>query len=436
MKGLPIGSSIAVGLRIVQTMIGALLAVALARTLGPRDYGFYSYALALIFLMATPVRFGLPELLVRELAASHVNSAWGRLRGVLRWTLGVSVGVSVAVIGLTLVLVLWFRIGRNSVDVLTLYWGLALLPLLVLCSMRGAALRGLGLAIPGQLAEQALRPTILLCAVIVAASIVRVDLSAEQVMALHVGAAGVALLFGQVLLYRSTPPESKRVEPVYETRRWAMSAGPLALIAGLQFINTNADVVMIGALVDAKAVGIYRAVSQGAALVTLGLVAVNLVVAPQIARLWTRQQLADLQGLMVQSARAVLAMGAPIALALMLLGRPILRFAFGPEFSAGVAPLAILAAGQVFNCATGLVGSLLIMTGHERDVVFRVSVAAILNVGLNLLLIPAFGLAGAALATSTTYVVWNVLLWLLVHRRVGVDASALGRFVLNRSRGE
>jgi O-antigen/teichoic acid export membrane protein len=113
-------------------------------------------------------------------------------------------------------------------------------------------------------------------------------------------------------------------------------------------------------------------------------------------------------------------------LVLILFGRWILAAVFGDEYAVGATALAILAAAQLANAAAGSVGQLLSMTGHERDAARGVALSALVNVALNALLIPRWGMNGAAAASAASLITWNVLLAILVHRRLGLHSTALG----------
>jgi O-antigen/teichoic acid export membrane protein len=86
--------------------------------------------------------------------------------------------------------------------------------------------------------------------------------------------------------------------------------------------------------------------------------------------------------------------------------------------------LLILAGGQLINALAGSVGLLMAMTGHQVESSIVLAVSAGLNVGLNYLLIPRYGLVGAALATGISTVVWNVTLAVRVRRLLGVRSTA------------
>jgi len=120
----------------------------------------------------------------------------------------------------------------------------------------------------------------------------------------------------------------------------------------------------------------------------------------------------------------VLAFNLVLTILFVALGRSFFNLVFGPEYDASYVPLLILLAGQMVNSAAGSVGFLLNMTGHERETARGMAVAATLNVVLNLLLTPLWGVQGAAIATAVSMIAWNALLWWAVHQRLGISSLA------------
>ena len=82
----------------------------------------------------------------------------------------------------------------------------------------------------------------------------------------------------------------------------------------------------------------------------------------------------------------------------------------------------------------GSVGILLIMTGHERDVLVSVACATLLGLGLTAALIPPLGVEGAAIGRVASLVTWNVALTILTYRRIGIRATALAPPIMSRAK--
>jgi O-antigen/teichoic acid export membrane protein len=98
---------------------------------------------------------------------------------------------------------------------------------------------------------------------------------------------------------------------------------------------------------------------------------------------------------------------------------------FGQEYAPAYLPLVILCLGQLINSSMGSVGLILNMAGLERFTARGVAIAAIASVLLNSALIPFFGPAGAAIATSTSLIIWNVLLFIWLYRETGIVSTVL-----------
>lgn len=417
------GGTGSLAVKLASVVLGLVLVALLARTLGAEGYGVYAFVLALASLASAPTQLGLAPLVVRETAHAQARNDWSSLRGIWRWATAVAALYSLVVIsfGLVGLQLGWFNgLGLPS----TLSWGLLLILLLSLGGIRTAALRGLRHVLAGLLPEQVLRPVFLLLLLSLAAALMpQKAITPEVAMGLTVIAVALAFLVGAWLLYRHRPAALLGAKPTYRHRVWLAAAWPLVLTQGFRQLNQYADVLLLGVLASAADVGIYRVAAQGALMVSLGLTALNMAIAPFIARLHTLGETAKLQKLAKRTAQAALAFALPTVMVFVLFGEWLLATVFGAEFAEGYTPLLILAAGQLANAAFGTTGLLLNMTGFERDVTRVVAVAAVLNLVLNIALIPPLGVSGAAIATATTLVFWNAWLWLRVSKRLGIRSS-------------
>lgn len=414
-------------LKAVSILLSFVITVTLARTLGMDGYGVYIYVFALVSLLSIPVEFGLPQLVVRETAKALARQEWGAIQGVWRWAGKiVAILIVIIVLGAGVVFLIWGNRFSHE-QLLTCFWGLALVPLAALGNLRGAALQGLNRVIQGQLPEQVLRPVFHVLLILGAAFVFSSgNFTPAMAMSLQVLAATLAFALGAWLLWRATPLETRQAKLVYEGRRWLSSTLPLAFISGVGLINSYTSIVILGLFATPSDIGIYRVADQMALLVSISLQPINMVVAPQFARLHAVGDKIRLQRLATVSARVVLSLALPVAITFLLFGKPLLKLIFGAEFAPAYGPLSILVLGQLVNSIVGSVGTLLNMTGHEQYTARGVAVAAVGNIVLNLLLIPLWGIRGAAFASAITLAVWNILLWLDVRRQLGINSMAFG----------
>ncbi len=403
-------------LKVGGTGLGFASSILLTNLLGATSFGAYALAFAWVNLLTIPAVLGLGELLVREVSVYRTREAWGHLKGILRWANGAALLASL-LIALTATLIVWSVQGLSPSS-LALIVAFSSLPLAALTLVRQAALRGLNHVIAGQVPEMLVRPVLLIAFVVGAYLFLGSEFNAAWAVGMSVAATGVSFLVGAWLLRRALAREVTQATPHYQMGAWLRSALPFLLIGGVLIINARTDIIMLGFLGTQTEVGIYRIVAQGAALIAFVLAAVNAALSPVIAKLYAQGEREKLESTIRRTTRIIFLCSLPLALGLILFGGPFLRI-FGPEFPAGHAALAVLSLGFLVDAAAGSVGQMLNMTGHERDSAKAIGTSAVLNVALNLLLIPRLGMVGAATATATSMAVYNTLLAAFVYKRFG-----------------
>jgi O-antigen/teichoic acid export membrane protein len=218
----------------------------------------------------------------------------------------------------------------------------------------------------------------------------------------------VTFVIGAVWLIRSLPSEVKKVTPEYQTRQWIRSALPFMFLGTIHLINSRVDIIMLGAIDGVKAVGIYTVILGITHLVTFIHHAANSVLAPNIASIYAEGRIEKLQRIINKSVRLVFIGSATISGILIASSYWILLI-FGAEFTLGQTAMNILICGQLFSAMTGPVGIVLNMTGHERATAIALGASATLNIILNALLIPQWGINGAAIATTTSLIIVNII---------------------------
>jgi O-antigen/teichoic acid export membrane protein len=227
------------------------------------------------------------------------------------------------------------------------------------------------------------------------------------------------------LLRRYLPADARDASPEYRRAAWLRSAAPLLVVDIAVMANQQVGVIMLGSLVSAEAAGIYDIARRAAMLVSFVVLAVNMPLGPVVASLHARRELVRLQSIVVKSARLAAAGSCVIALTPVVLG-PWLLPLFGREFEAGLPVLVILCIGQVFNAVAGSAGLVLNMTRHERDTAKAIGIAAVSQVCFNAVLVPPWGIFGAAIGEAASTVLCAVLLAVWVWQRLGVRTTAFG----------
>lgn len=419
------GASSALVFRIVSMGLGLLTSVFLGRILGAGEYGAYVYVLSILNLLSIPATFGLPELVVRNIVIYQANEQWNLFRGLFIRANQVVICSSLLIIGIILLVFNVYDFSKLPIQLETFWVGLAILPFLGLSALRNACLRGLRLIFLSQISESLVQPLLFLVVFFSLYFYQLIELNALVTMQTRAISIFITFFFGSYLLLRNIPKNIGSIKAGYETSRWGRSALSFMFIGGIMFINNQIDIVMLGLYKSSSEVGIYKIVTVGASLVVFGLSAVNLALSPTVAKYYAKKERKELQKILTFSARLSFLATLPVALIFILAGDVLLGWVYGTEYAQGAKALVILTCAQVINCIFGSVALLLSMTGNERYVLKGQAVAAILNVILNYLLIPELGMEGAALATSISLVIWNILLFGVVYKRLRLNTTAL-----------
>jgi O-antigen/teichoic acid export membrane protein len=419
------GVSGLLSLRVAFGAMSFVLTVLLARMLGAEMFGGYSYALAWIMLLGAPTVLGLDQLLVREVAADVVASKWALLRGLVRTANRTVLLVSLGMAAVA-ALVAWILRERASPELVRTFWvGLLLVPLISLTRLRQATLQGLHRVVLGSIPERLILPVLLLVS-LVAIDLSHLRLAASTAMALNVAATSIAFGVGTWLLRRNLPSPIRDVEPEYQRARWARSAWPILLFSGAGIVFAQADILILGSLKGPGVVGLYGVADKSAELLSFVLVAQNAAFASTAASLYAAQDLAELQRLTTRIVRLTVLITLPLAILFIGFGGWFLSRFYGAAYLPARGPLAILGMGQMINVATGLNGMLLIMTGNERALLKAVAASAVANIGLNVVLVPRWGMSGAAIANTSSILLLNVVATIALHRRTRLHSTVLG----------
>jgi len=206
--------------------------------------------------------------------------------------------------------------------------------------------------------------------------------------------------------------------PQWDIRNWISTALPLTLVEGYTLFLSFADIIILQFFVPMAEVGLYYVAAKVAATVAFVHIAVSSAAAKPIAAAFSRGDRAEIKQL---SRRFIAQSFYPtllIALALAVFGGMALSL-FGPEFSAAWPILLVLISGLVVQAATGPLKFTLSMTGEHNAVSRIVAVSMLANVGLNIVLILAFGTIGAAIATALVTAASCLFMMLLVKKRLG-----------------
>ena len=370
-----------------------------ARVLDADALGTYALAVAVIQISEVFAIAGLDSGLLRFVSINSSDPL--RQREVIGSALKTSLFLSLAV-----ALLLLFFSGNiasmlhgSHLLQLTLCCYAAAIPFNVATMLYGHAIQGFRKLQPKIIATQMVSPLLLLLLTLL------FRYTAGQKAALFFPfALSAAIAFFWIRPYLSKisgvlPLDIVRAASDRSMMRYAL---PFLVVSLLSMMTHWLDVVMLGMLTDTATVGLYHPAARTAGLIRAVLLAFAGIAAPMIAALHTGQESAEIGRIYKMVTRWILGLVVPPVILFMLLPEPVLGV-FGTRFTASSNALILLTAASFLQVSFGLSSTVLAMTGYARLSLYNALGALGLQVVLNLLLIPRFGITGAALASLLVF---------------------------------
>jgi O-antigen/teichoic acid export membrane protein len=398
----------------------------LVRFAGVVSYGSYVYLFNLIYLLAGFGVIGLDTLLVKESSIYSGDNNYASLKGIMIFSL-------TSILFSALVMALIFRfflvtpdIMNNTGSISWLTFSYFSVLMLSAAALLQSLLQGLRKIIKSQLGDKIFRPFFLIIIVTTFYYLKKYS-SLDFLLWSNFAAIGITLLIVFFLGRSAIYNKIISLKPQFETQKWLSAAGAFFIADILYNSNARIGVVILGLFQKKDQVGIYNISLRVSEVISFALVIVNFVLSPLIARLYASGEKKALQKTITTASRAILLIGALLFLLILIFRNPILDI-FGNDFLKGGVPLMILCCGQLINIFCGSVGLLLLMTGHQKYSIYSLFAGLLINIILNLVLTPQFGIIGTAIATACSLVVWNLTMYFFVRRKLQICPTAFGIF--------
>jgi O-antigen/teichoic acid export membrane protein len=173
---------------------------------------------------------------------------------------------------------------------------------------------------------------------------------------------------------------------------------PLMFAMVIGTILNWTDIMMLGFFMDIESVGLYHPAARTAGLIRVILLAFSGIYMPMLAQYFSKNDPIHMQMLIKLVARWILTLAIPCLILLLTFPSKVMLL-FGVHYVEAQYVLQILAIAIFIQTISGIGGSTLVVTGYPKVNLYNALVALGVNIGLNIILIPQFGITGAALAT-------------------------------------
>lgn len=401
-------------IRVTAAGLGYVLQIGLARLLGAEQYGIFALAWVWLTIAGFAGCFGFSQIVVRFWPVYRDAGDAGRQVGFMhlahRVVLGTSLLLAILIAGGAFI---HARL-QPGFDPGPLLLAALAVPIFSYQDFLEGHARAEGRIALALAPPYILRQGLIL---VIAGAVVAlgVPASAEAAMACVLGAVIIAAAYQHRRIAALSPVPN--VAPVFERRNWTRSAFTVFLADSAMMLRAYADVLIVSAFAPPAAVAVYFAATRVAALLGFVEYAVGAGAGHRFASLGVRSERQDLRAF-VRRCIHMTFWPTLIGAAAITLAAPFVLLLFGPDFQAGASLVAILAVGYVVRALAGPADDLLNMLGLERLTFTIQSAGLVVNVALGLLLVPLYGIQGAAVAASASLGLTGLWLMAVVVRQL------------------
>ncbi len=377
-----------------------LFSIGLARALGPVEFGLYAIGVTFFNILSQIAPLGTATGVIKFVSESLARKgspyAYDAVKLAIKTTL-----VSSLVIAVTL------AVGAMPIAHY-LYGTPELKPVLILFAIAIPFAASTTVLLNALQALQTIKPTILIRYVwepIGKITLVGATLFLGYHVLGAVTAIGVVMAVGSYFAIRALRTTSLSASATTEGanafrfREFVSFCSPVAISSIFGVLAPRSDILILGYWVSVQEIGVYLACVQTAGIISLVLGAFETAFAPFIARVLVLNDGRQLKAVYQSLSRLVVLFTVPLCVLLNMLADPILG-SFGDAFRAGWILLAILTTGHFVSSMASSPNHILLMGGHSTTVMLNTIVIGLLQILVSFILVPYFGLVGAAMAST------------------------------------
>lgn len=400
----------------------------IARVTGDEGFGVYTTVFTWIAILSVLATFGLDDLVLKKIPVYKQQKATRKIKGLVVWSnlFGLLLGLSIALAFLCLIYVLPSLGLYRYVNYFQ--WAIWVVPLFVLMHINQAILRSLHHFGWGQFAEKFVQPSSFFILLVLFYCFFDYHLTDKQAVlarCLSFVAAAIVALF---LMLRFSREFRTNKAVVLEHKAWVSSCRYFALMSVLYIVNTRIDIVFLGLYqVGDASIAHYNAALKLSDLALIPFVVLYTVTAPMYAQLHADKNQQKLQSFFTKTTRLAFFV-VSIILFLLMLGGEYFLMLFGENFKAGYTVLIVLCLAKLIHVFFGPVNYLLMMIDFEKEASMALCFSVIITFLGHTILIPIFGIEGAAIASFIGLLSFEIVLSYIAYKKAGIIPTIIGRF--------
>jgi O-antigen/teichoic acid export membrane protein len=410
------GSFVNFSIRILSMLLSYLVIIWITNHYGAKEFGVYTIGLTILSIAALIPIFGLGQGLVRIIAEFYVNNELNKVYSTLRKSILLTASLSILFSIALYTQADFFSLILNKPNLKGVFEvvSYAILPMALIRVFAGA-MQGLKKIVQFSVISHLLIPSLFLMVLIV------VNFYSPKIGILELYAISIiiAASIGLIIFKKSLPNISNIKTPsTHSLKEIIKTSYPMLLIGSSMMIMTWTDILMLSYYTTEEDVGIYAAAQRISTLISITLMSVTMAAAPKFVEFYIKNNMASLSRIVQQATKIIFFTSLPIFLIVFIAPNWIMSL-FGPEFTIGVSALLLMAFSQLMNSLSGSVGYIMQMTNNQKMFQYIIISSSVLNILLNYLLIPIYGIDGAAFSSMVSMIVWNIVTVIFIKQKLG-----------------
>lgn len=409
-------------IKILGAVLAFILQVYIARILGVKEYGVYTYLFTWMMLISLVSPGGIDKSAIRFIPKYLAENSHGKIKHFISWAQSRTFFYSIFAASLTFIVAILICENSNSSSCHAAFVAILLIPITANLQTGMEIIRAFRKMALSELSNLVIRPLLILTFITFATLLFKQKLTAYDMLLITVIGALLSLFTQFLIISKIKKPFSESEHAIQDTNYWLKTAIPLLLLASSNIILSRTDLIMLGVLEGTDSSGYYNAASRIALLVGFPLIAINAILGSIMSQLFNSKQIENLRRIIKYAAWVCFLVSVLASFFVVLLSTELLQL-FGQEFTAHTKALHILVIGQVICSLAGPAGYLLIASGSQNNLSKIVAASALLNIILNLILIPMYGVVGAALSTIISLGISNLSLALVGIKKLKINPT-------------
>lgn len=405
----------------IGNILGLIEQILYGRILGPENYGLFNLGLTLIMLLIPFTTFGLPSALLQfiphNLAINRNEKVVGALKFSFTIFLIASIFMSLTLFFLSNLIAITIFHNGGLENVIKIFSIALPFVTIYLCSMNVT-----------QAFKEAKYPAIFNNVLLKATEIVIFCIVAF-LFGYKLGGALLGYLMGAIIVFiayayviwEKILPSLHYEKIDTKIKKELFSIGLPLFFTGFTYLFMQyTDKILLGIYMTATDVGIFTAAVSIASLTLFILPSFEYIFLPTVAEFYGKKEFDNISKLFKAVSKWVFLLILPVVIYLIFYSQDVILLIYGSNYQSGTLSLIILSLGIAMNGLTGMTGNVLVGIRKTNYNLFSEISGAVSNVLLNILLIPIFGIVGAAIGTSISITVKNIVSLLFVYKEIKI----------------